>query len=127
MHFEITTLRMDVETYGRRAQVAFTDDWIADAARRDFTFNALSCTPEGDIYDYFDGLEDLGHGRVRFVGDARERIGEDVLRLLRFFRFYAHYGRPPPDEDALVRLPGMGGKGADALGRTGAGRSSSER
>ena len=102
MHFEITTLRMDVETYGRRARVAFTDDWVADAARRDFTFNALSCTPEGDIYDYFDGLEDLGHGRVRFVGSARERIGEDVLRLLRFFRFYAHYGRPPPDEDALV-------------------------
>jgi poly(A) polymerase len=102
MHFEITTLRMDVETYGRRARVAFVDDWIADAARRDFTFNALSCTPEGDIYDYFDGLEDLGHGRVRFVGSARERIGEDVLRLLRFFRFYAHYGRPPPDEDALV-------------------------
>src|SRR5512144_510659 len=102
MHFEITTLRMDVETYGRRARVAFTDDWIADAARRDFTFNALSCTPEGDVYDYFDGLEDLGHGRVRFVGSARERIGEDVLRLLRFFRFYAHYGRPPPDEDALV-------------------------
>ena len=84
MHFEITTLRMDVETYGRRARVSFTDDWIADAARRDFTFNALSCTLEGDIYDYFDGLEDLGHGRVRFVGSARERIGEDVLRLLRF-------------------------------------------
>ena len=102
MHFEITTLRMDVETYGRRARVSFTDDWITDAARRDFTFNALSCTPEGDIYDYFDGLEDLGHGRVRFVGSARERIGEDVLRLLRFFRFYAHYGRPPPDEDALM-------------------------
>ena len=95
MHFEITTLRMDVETYGRRAKVAFIDDWSADAARRDFTFNALSCTPDGDIYDYFDGLEDLGHGRVRFVGDARDRIGEDVLRLLRFFRFYAHYGRPP--------------------------------
>ena len=102
MHFEITSLRMDVETYGRRARVAFTDDWIADAARRDFTFNALSCTPEGDVYDYFDGLEDLGHGRVRFVGSARERIGEDVLRLLRFFRFYAHYGRPPPDEEALA-------------------------
>jgi poly(A) polymerase len=101
MQFEITTLRMDVESYGRRAKVAFIDDWSADAARRDFTFNALSCTPDGDIYDYFGGLEDLGHGRVRFVGSARERIAEDVLRLLRFFRFYAYYGRPPPDEEAL--------------------------
>jgi transglutaminase-like putative cysteine protease len=68
-HFEITSLRVDVETDGRRAKVAFTDDWVADAARRDFTFNALSCTLAGDIYDYFDGLEDLGHGRVRFVGN----------------------------------------------------------
>jgi len=100
--YEITTLRVDVEAFGRRARVAFTDDWVADAARRDFTFNALSCTLAGDIYDYFDGLEDLGHGRVRFVGNARERISEDILRLLRFFRFYAHYGRPPPDRDALV-------------------------
>ncbi len=100
--FEITTLRVDVETDGRRAKVAFTDDWIADAARRDFTINALSCTPGGDIYDYFGGLEDLGHGRIRFVGNPRERISEDVLRLLRFFRFYAHYGRPPPDADALA-------------------------
>lgn len=100
--FEITTLRIDVETDGRRAKVAFTDDWVADAARRDFTMNALSCTPEGDVYDYFDGLLDLGMGRIRFVGDPRERISEDVLRLLRFFRFYAHYGRPPADEDALA-------------------------
>ncbi|MBL8665976.1 MAG: CCA tRNA nucleotidyltransferase [Rhodospirillales bacterium] len=100
--FEITTLRVDVETFGRRARVAFTDDWIADAARRDFTFNALSCTVDGEVYDFFGGLEDLGHGRVRFVGDASERIGEDVLRLLRYFRFYAHYGRPPPDVAALA-------------------------
>lgn len=100
--FEITTLRVDVETFGRRARVAFTDDWIIDAARRDFTFNALSCTAAGDVYDYFEGLEDLGHGRVRFVGDAAARIGEDVLRLLRYFRFYAHYGRPPPDPAALA-------------------------
>jgi poly(A) polymerase len=100
--FEITTLRVDVETDGRRAKVAFTDDWIADAARRDFTINALSCTADGDIYDYFGGLDDLGHGRIRFVGSARERIGEDVLRLLRFFRFYAHFGRPPPDVNALA-------------------------
>jgi len=102
MVYEITSLRVDVENFGRRARVEFTDDWVADAARRDFTFNALSCTPEGDIYDYFGGLEDLGHGRVRFVGDPQERIAEDVLRLLRFFRFYAHYGQPPPDEDALI-------------------------
>jgi poly(A) polymerase len=110
MQFEITTLRIDVESFGRRARVAFTDDWIADAARRDFTFNALSCTPGGDVYDYFGGLEDLGHGRVRFVGDPRERIAEDVLRLLRFFRFYAHYGRPPPDPDALAACKDWAGK-----------------
>jgi poly(A) polymerase len=101
-HFEITTLRIDVDTDGRRARVAFTDDWVADAARRDFTINTLSCTPEGDIYDPFDGLPDLAHGRVRFVGNAHERIKEDGLRLLRFFRFYATYGRPPPDMDALA-------------------------
>lgn len=102
MHFEITTLRRDVETDGRRARVAFTDDWQADAARRDFTFNALSCTVDGDIYDYFNGLADLAEGRVRFVGDALARIGEDVLRILRFFRFYAHFGRPPADAEALA-------------------------
>ncbi|HSO41959.1 MAG TPA: CCA tRNA nucleotidyltransferase, partial [Rhodospirillales bacterium] len=99
--FEITSLRIDVETFGRHARVAYTDDWLADAARRDFTINAMSCTPDGDVYDYFQGLDDLGHGRVRFVGDPAERIGEDVLRLLRFFRFYAHYGREPPDAAAL--------------------------
>lgn len=100
--FEITTLRVDVESYGRRARVAFTDDWVADAARRDLTINAMSCTPDGDVYDYFNGIEDLGRGRVRFVGNAYDRIGEDVLRLLRFFRFHAHYGRPPPDAEALA-------------------------
>lgn len=99
--FEITSLRVDVESYGRRAKVAFTDDWQADAARRDFTINALSCTPQGDIYDYFGGLDDLGRGHIRFVGNPRARIEEDRLRLLRFFRFFAHYGRPPPDVDAL--------------------------
>jgi poly(A) polymerase len=100
--FEITTLRVDVESYGRRARVAFTDDWKMDAARRDFTINALSCTPDGDIYDYFNGLDDLGRGRIRFVGNPGERIEEDRLRLLRFFRFYAYYGRPPPDSEALA-------------------------
>jgi len=101
-HFEITTLRIDVEPMGRHARVAYTDDWTADAARRDFTFNALTCTPEGVVYDPFGGIEDLARGHVRFVGNAHERIGEDVLRLLRFFRFHAHYGRPPADRDALA-------------------------
>lgn len=100
--YEITTLRHDVETDGRRAVVAFTDDWEADAARRDFTMNALSLEPGGLLHDPFGGLEDLQAGRVRFVGDARQRLTEDVLRLLRYFRFYAHYGRPPPDPEALV-------------------------
>lgn len=115
--FEITSLRIDVETDGRRARVSFTDDWVADAARRDFTFNALSCTLDGDIYDPFGGLDDLAYGRVRFVGNARARIEEDVLRLLRYFRFYGHYGRPPPDPDALAacralahRLPELSGE-----------------
>lgn len=100
--FEITTLRVDVETDGRRAKVAYTADWVADARRRDFTINALSSTPAGDVYDPFDGLGDLAHGRIRFVGRARDRIEEDVLRLLRFFRFYATYGRPPANQDALA-------------------------
>ena len=99
--YEITTLRRDVETDGRRARVRFTDDWIEDARRRDFTINALSCNPEGDIYDPFGGLEDLGHGRILFVGRAKERIEEDLLRMLRYFRFYGSHGRPPPDIEAL--------------------------
>jgi len=100
-HYEITTLRIDVETDGRRAKVAFTDDWAADAARRDFTINALSCSPAGDVYDPFEGMADLAAGRIRFVGRAAERIREDALRLLRFFRFQATFGRPPPDPEAL--------------------------
>jgi len=98
--YEITTLRRDVETDGRRAKVAFTDDWEADAARRDFTMNALSCRANGEVFDYFGGLKDLRQGRVRFVGDAKARIQEDVLRLLRFYRFVAHYGRGTPDAAA---------------------------
>jgi poly(A) polymerase len=101
-HYEITTLREDVETFGRHARVEFTDDWAADAARRDFTMNALFADAQGRIYDPFDGLADLGAGRVRFVGEPRRRLDEDVLRLLRFFRFHAHYGRPPMDAAALV-------------------------
>ncbi len=101
-HFEVTTLRRDVETFGRRARVAFTDDWAADAARRDFTINALYCDPDGTLYDPTGGLPDLRAGRVRFVGDPAARIAEDVLRLLRFFRFHAYYGRGAPDRAALA-------------------------
>lgn len=100
-HFEITTLRHDVETFGRHARVAFTDDWMTDASRRDFTMNALFCTIDGTLYDPFGGVEDARAGRVRFVGDPRARITEDVLRLLRFFRFQAHYGLTPPEPVAL--------------------------
>ncbi len=100
--FEVTTLRRDVESDGRWAKVAFTDDWTADAARRDFTFNALSCSPAGRLFDPFGGIADLKAHRVRFVGKASDRIKEDVLRLLRFFRFYAHFGAPPPDGEAIA-------------------------
>ena len=99
--FEITTLRNDVETDGRRAQVGFTKDWAADAARRDFTINALSADPDGSIYDYVGGLADLRAGRVRFIGTAEDRIAEDYLRILRFFRFYAGYASTGPDAEAL--------------------------
>lgn len=100
--FEVTTLREDVETYGRHAKVAFTDDWQADAARRDFTFNAMSLAPDRRLYDPFGGRADLAAGRVRFVGEAAARIEEDYLRILRFFRFFAHFGRPPADAEALA-------------------------
>lgn len=95
--FELTTLRRDVETDGRRAVVAFTDDWLEDAGRRDFTFNALYADRDGTLYDPFDGRRDLAEARVRFIGDAETRIAEDRLRVLRFFRFHAWYGRPPFD------------------------------
>ena len=107
--FEVTTLREDVETYGRHARVAFTDDWVADAARRDFTMNALSCRSDGAYFDPFGGLADLKAGRIQFVGDPRARIEEDYLRLLRFFRFHAHYGQGAPTalglEAAAVLAP----------------------
>ena len=100
--FEITSLRRDVSTDGRRATVAFTDDWQEDAARRDFTINAFSADPQtGEVYDYFGGKEDLLARRVRFIGDPLERIAEDHLRILRFFRFHARFGQGEPDCDAL--------------------------
>ena len=100
--YEITTLRRDLKSDGRHATVAFTDDWRADAARRDLTFNALSLSPDGRLYDPFGGRADLAAGRVRFVGDPARRIAEDRLRLLRFFRFHAHYGRGAPDPEGLA-------------------------
>ncbi|HWI85137.1 MAG TPA: CCA tRNA nucleotidyltransferase [Sphingomonas sp.] len=100
---EITTLRRDVETHGRHATVAFTDDWREDAARRDFTINALSADPvDGRIHDYFGGLADVSAGLVRFIGDPLERIAEDHLRILRFFRFHARFGRGPADAAGLA-------------------------
>jgi poly(A) polymerase len=90
---EVTTLRRDVATDGRHAVVAFTDDWRIDAGRRDFTMNALYADPAtGTVFDYFGGVDDLAAGRVRFIGDARQRIAEDHLRILRFFRFHARFG-----------------------------------
>ncbi len=108
--YEVTTLRRDVETFGRHARVAFTDDWAADAARRDFTFNAMFLDPDGTLYDAHGGQADLKAGRVRFVGDAARRIEEDVLRLLRFFRFLACYGRGEVDADALDACAAAAGR-----------------
>ncbi|HEX7391036.1 MAG TPA: CCA tRNA nucleotidyltransferase, partial [Acidiphilium sp.] len=102
--FEITTLRHDVSTDGRHATVAFTDDWREDAARRDFTINAMSMDRAGTVFDYFGGRDDLAAGRVRFVGDAATRIAEDYLRILRFFRFLARYGRGEPDAGAIAAI-----------------------
>jgi len=100
---EITTLRADVTTDGRRATVAFTDDWRADAERRDFTINALYWDPaEQRLTDFFDGQRDLADGRVRFIGEPLRRIAEDHLRILRFFRFQARFGRGLPDPDSLA-------------------------
>jgi poly(A) polymerase len=99
--YEVTTLRQDVETYGRKAKVAFGRDWEADARRRDFTINALSASPDGLLHDYVGGLDDIAARRVRFIGDASARIAEDYLRILRFFRFHARYGQGLPDADGL--------------------------
>jgi poly(A) polymerase len=100
---EITTLRRDVETDGRRAVVAFTTDWEADAARRDFTMNTLYLNRTGDVWDPLGcGIEDARAGRVRFVGDAGQRIDEDCLRILRFYRFQAHYGRLPIEPETRL-------------------------
>ncbi|MEP0730677.1 MAG: CCA tRNA nucleotidyltransferase, partial [Parasphingorhabdus sp.] len=99
---EITTLRRDVSTDGRRATVAFSEDWKEDAARRDFTINALSADPHSrEIYDYFGGLDDLEGPHIRFIGSAAERIAEDHLRIMRYFRFLARFGRRQVDDEAF--------------------------
>jgi poly(A) polymerase/tRNA nucleotidyltransferase (CCA-adding enzyme) len=102
--FEVTTLRRDVQTDGRHAVVAYTQDWREDAARRDFTINAMSMAPDGAVFDYFGGIADLRAGRVRFVGEPAARIAEDYLRVLRFFRFFARYAGGPPDAATLAAL-----------------------
>ncbi|MFP3944596.1 MAG: CCA tRNA nucleotidyltransferase [Alphaproteobacteria bacterium] len=107
--FEVTTLRKDVATDGRRAVVAFTDDWAEDAQRRDFTMNALYLEADGTLHDYVGGIEDAKAGRVRFIGDARARIREDYLRILRLFRFHAWYGADEPDARALEAASGLRG------------------
>ena len=115
---EITTLRRDVSTDGRRATVAFAEDWREDAARRDFTINALYADPSsGQIDDWFGGLADLAARRVRFIGDARQRIREDHLRILRFFRFQARFGACPEAEAACAELaPTLRGLSRERVG-----------
>ena len=115
--FEITTLRRDVTTDGRRAIVAFSTDWAEDAARRDFTINALYVSRDGELFDYTGGVPDLEAGRIRFIGVPSERIREDYLRILRLFRFHAWYGRGEIDMDAIsaaraerVGLRGLSGE-----------------
>lgn len=95
--FEVTTLREDTETYGRKARVAFGRDWVRDAERRDFTINGLSVDAEGVVHDHVGGLDDIAARRVRFIGDPDQRIAEDYLRILRFFRMHASYGKGEPD------------------------------
>jgi len=100
--FEVTTLREDVETHGRHATVAYTDDWAADARRRDFTINALYCNADAEVFDPLGAYADLAQRRVRFIGDAAARIREDYLRILRFFRLTADYGEGVPDAEGLA-------------------------
>ena len=117
--YEVTTLRHDVETDGRRAKVKFTDDWEADAMRRDFTMNALFCDARGQVHDFTDGYRDILRRKVIFVGDPAQRIEEDYLRILRFFRFHARYGEGAPDEAGLracLRLKsGLDGLSAERI------------
>lgn len=111
--FEVTTLREDTETYGRKAKVAFGRDWMRDAERRDFTINGLSVDAAGVVHDYVGGLDDIAERRVRFIGNPTERIAEDYLRILRFFRIHAAYGAGEPDRvGCLACIAGRGGLAA---------------
>lgn len=104
--FEVTTLREDTETYGRKAKVAFGRDWVRDAERRDFTINGLSVDADGRVHDHVGGLADIAAKRVRFIGDASQRIAEDYLRILRFFRMHAAYGSGEPDRPGYLACIG---------------------
>jgi len=115
--FEVTTLREDVETDGRRAKVAFGRDWRRDAERRDFTMNALFLSRDGAVHDYVGGLADVADRRVRFIGDAARRIAEDYLRILRFFRFHAAYGHGGLPDAAGLHACIMARAGLEALSR----------
>lgn len=107
--FQVTTLRRDVDTDGRHATVAFGTDWAADAARRDFTINALYADAEGRLYDFTNGRADLAAGLVRFIGDPAARVAEDYLRVLRFFRFHARFGKGAPDAASLAACAAAAG------------------
>jgi poly(A) polymerase len=100
--FEITTLREDTETFGRKAKVAFGRDWVTDAERRDFTINGLSVDARGVVHDHVGGLDDIAAKRVRFIGDPDQRIAEDYLRILRFFRIHAAFGAGEPDRESYL-------------------------
>jgi poly(A) polymerase len=114
--FEVTTLREDVETFGRKARVMFGRDWRADAQRRDFTINALSASADRQVFDYVGGLADIAARRVRFIGEPRQRIAEDYLRILRFFRFHAYFAVGAPDAAGLSACIGARA-GLDMLSR----------
>src|SRR6195952_296961 len=117
--FEVTTLREDTETFGRKAKVAFGRDWVRDAERRDFTINALSVDADGIVHDHVGGLADIAARRVRFIGDAHQRIAEDYLRILRFFRIHAAYGSGEPDRAGYLACisgrAGLAGLSAERL------------
>src|SRR3979411_2334318 len=117
--FEVTTLREDTETFGRKAKVAFGRDWVRDAQRRDFTINGLSVSPDGAVHDHVGGLDDIAARRVRFIGNPDQRIAEDYLRILRFFRMHAAFGAGEPDHAgvrACVRgCSGLAGLSAERV------------
>src|SRR4051794_7997235 len=112
--FEVTTLREDTETFGRKAKVAFGRDWVRDAERRDFTINGLTVDAAGIVHDHVGGLADIAVRRVRFIGDAGQRIAEDYLRILRFFRMHAVYGVGEPDRAGYLACIG-GSEGVAGL------------